>query len=79
MSLMVSSVAASLLSVPMIAVSPSSTLRRVMRPLIGAMITVFARFERASRSEASICPTMCRAASYAARLTSAVVFVCSIS
>ena len=36
MSAMVSSVAASLFSVPMIAVSPFSTFRRVTRPDIGA-------------------------------------------
>ncbi len=35
--------------VPTIAVSPCSTLRRVTRPLIGAVITVFASRSRASR------------------------------
>ena len=40
MSLIVSIVAASLLNVPWIAVSPCSTFRRVTRPLIGATIVV---------------------------------------
>jgi hypothetical protein len=63
MSLMVRSVAASLFSVPWMAVSPSSTLRRVILPLIGAMIVVRSSARRASRRPAIAWSTWCRAAS----------------
>lgn len=77
MSLMVSRVAASLFSVPMIAVSPASTFSRVMRPLIGATIVVFVRLERALRSAAAATSTWCVDDSYSAVFTSAAVRNCS--
>ena len=48
--MIVSIVAASLLKVPWIAVSPCSMLRRVIRPLIGATIVVLLMLDCASRN-----------------------------
>ena len=49
--------------VPTIAVSPSSMLSRVTRPLIGARMVVLRSFSRASESEACAWATPKRAAS----------------
>ena len=59
MSEIVSSVAASLLSVPWMAVSPFSTFSRVMRPLIGARMFVRDSCHRASFRLASFWSTAC--------------------
>ncbi len=79
MSVMVSSVAASLLKVPGNAVSPCSTTRRVIRPDIGARIVVRARLLRASRSDADDWSAFCEADSMSAVFTSTAVLSCSSS
>ncbi len=66
----VSSTVPGLFIVPTIAVSPCSTLSRVMSPVIGAVITVFASRSRASRTLARAWATWYSAASNSACCTS---------
>ena len=77
MSLMVRRSAWSLLNVPGTAVSPCSTARRVICPLIGALIVVFARSDFEFLSAASAWSIECFAASNSAWFTSTVVLSCS--
>ncbi len=69
-SLIVSRRLPGLFMVPTIAVSPSSTLRRVTTPSIGARIVVLVSRSSASRSAARACATPCSAAFISSRCTS---------
>ncbi len=68
-----------LFMVPTTAVSPTSTLRRVTRPDMGARITDLSRRSSASLSPARACSTACWAALQSERASSASVSAASAS